>query len=72
MKIRLLTDGGYNGMENVKFPVIVTGFPYGSPENCMFVYVLSDELLRIGKTTAIEGEYPFALGTECEIVEDDI
>lgn len=48
MKIKLLNDGGYGDMDNVKFPVVVDGI-----KNVAF-FVKASELYRVG---ANEGEF---------------
>lgn len=76
LKVRLLNDGGYGDMENVKFPVIVEGMYL---ENDLYG-VSGSELLRVGAFKFNqEGDelwdpdyrYNFKIGTECEVVEDD-
>lgn len=71
MKIRLLNNGGYAGMENVIFPVEVDAMIRIS--NCL---VSNDELRRIGVDMLqfIDPDdpwWPFRLENgECEVVEE--
>lgn len=71
MLVKLLNDGGYGDMENVKFPVVVDGVDYKG-QGCD---VLGSELIRVGVTVAEHGWdqdycYYFYYGTECEVVNE--
>lgn len=67
MKVKLLNDGGYGDMENVKFPVIVEGFYDGAG-----IDVPVNELNKHSAELAIDGFLYFSLlEGECEVVEDD-
>lgn len=69
MKIKLLNDGGYGDMENVKFPVEVEAEPWGNDG----FDVDGAELLRVGATEAewcAAEVYYFSASTgECEVLE---
>lgn len=68
MKIKLLNDGGYNELRDVKFPV-VDGFEYDGIDHC--VGVDGDELLRIGGDDCLRDyDLAFLIGEECEIVDE--
>lgn len=69
MKIKLLTDGGYNKLKNVKFPIEVAGFRYEGLSHC--VGVDGNELLRIGGDDSLpDYDLAFLIGEECEIVDE--
>lgn len=52
VKARLLTDGGYDGMKGVKFPVEVEAVLF---DNLRYIEVPMSELLRIGYDTVAGG-----------------
>lgn len=45
-KYRLLNNGGYVGLEDVEFPVEVTGFP--DPDYDHLICVLGETLIKLG------------------------
>lgn len=55
MKVRLLSDGGHEGLVDVKFPVIVNGFSHEFCEGAVTVSL--QEINRIG------GDDVFLAGT---------
>ncbi len=72
MKVKLLNDGGYAGLENISFPVIaevnnhyVSGFD-----------VAGSELIRIGgdgEHLNINFDYYFSVSCgECEVINEQI
>lgn len=70
-KIKLLNDGGYESLKNVKFPVVVNGFEYDGLEHC--VGVMGNELLLIGadKDAMYDSvDLSFLIGEECEIADE--
>lgn len=73
LKVKLLKDGGYGDMENVKFPVIVEGEDFEG-QGCD---ILGIELIRVGATYDNREvwdpnfKYHFYYGNECEVIEDD-
>ena len=68
LKIKLLNDGGYGDMENVKFPVIVEGEKWGHRG----FDVLVSELNKHGAKLTGEGFLYFSLlQGECEVIKDD-
>lgn len=71
MKIKLLNDGGYKALKDVKFPVVVDGFEYDDSEHC--VGITGRELLRIGADKDVmydSVDLAFLIGEECEIVDE--
>lgn len=69
LKVKLLNDGGYGDMENVKFPVIVEGTMWSDRG----IDVKVSELNKHG-AEFIDGdeEYYFSLlQGECEVIKDD-
>lgn len=68
MRVRLLNDGGYGDMENVKFPAEVEA----EKTNCCFE-VRASELYRIGATHGEFGEmdyyWRFLEGDDAETIE---
>lgn len=71
MKIKLLNDGGYESLKDVKFPVLVEGFRYEGLKHA--VGVKGGELLRIGGNGELVYEpcdLSFLIGEECEIVDE--
>lgn len=71
MKIKLLNDGGYESLKEVKFPVVVNGFEYDDLEHC--VGVMGNDLLRIGADDELmydSVDLAFLIGEECEIVDE--
>lgn len=71
MKIKLLNDGGYAELKDVKFPVVVDGFEYDGLEHC--VGVMGSELLRIGADDEFmydAADLSFLVGEECEFVDE--
>lgn len=72
LKVRLLNDGGYGDMENVKFPVIVDGADYHG----VGCNVLGANLVKVGASNEhdvwdIDYEYLFLYGTECEVIDEE-
>lgn len=76
MKIKLLNDGGYNGMEDIEFPIVVNAIKNKKYNNLYGVY--GSDLMSIGaKEFCSEGSecfdknylYHFELGVECEVIE---
>lgn len=71
MKIKLLNDGGYKALKDVKFPIVVSGFRYGEIKHA--VGVARQELILAG---ADEDKLydslnlAFLIGEECEIVDE--
>ncbi|QZA71181.1 hypothetical protein AH01_63 [Pantoea phage AH01] len=67
MKIRLLNNDGFGGLENVKFPVEVDGQPW---QNCGYDVVSSD-LLPFGADPELWGDEALAFwhNHEVEVVE---
>ena len=69
MKIKLLNDGGYGDIENVKFPVEVEAEPWSNDG----FDVLGAELIRVGATAvewnACEVYYFSSFHGECEVVK---
>lgn len=63
MKIKLLNDGGYGDMENVKFPVIVTAEGDGS-----IFLVTAHELYRVGANNGQFDDLP-AWAFACDEIE---
>lgn len=67
MKVKLLNDGGYGDMVNVKFPVVV------SAQMCAgFVTVTKEELYRVGaepEAFDVISRYAFLIGEHAEVVE---
>lgn len=53
MKIKLLNNGGYKSLENVKFPVVVNGFR--DPNNPSLVFVEKSEMVKIGADMKLKG-----------------
>lgn len=71
MKVRLLNDGGYGDMENVKFPVIVDGF-YDDLYGGAVIDVPVSELNKRGAKLMVDGFLYFSVVQgECEVVEDE-
>lgn len=71
MKIKLLNDGGYKELKDVKFPVLVDGFRYEGLRHT--VGVMGAELIRIGGDKDglyDEVDLAFLIGEECEIVDE--
>lgn len=70
VKVRLLNDGGYGDMENVKFPVIVDGFHdnlYGSA----VINVHVSELNKCGAKLMVDGFLYFSVVQgECEVINE--
>ena len=71
LKVKLLNDGGYGDMENVKFPVIVEGEDFEG-QGCD---VLGSELIRIGAGNDNDVwdpdyRYHFYYGKECEVINE--
>lgn len=72
LKVKLLNDGGYGDMENVKFPVIVEGEDF---EGEGFL-VSGSELIRVGASNDNDVwdpnyKYFFYNIRECEVIKDD-
>lgn len=71
LKVKLLNDGGFSDMENVKFPVIVEGVDLEG-QGCG---IKGSEIIRIGadnsKQWDDDSRYFFDYDGECEVVEDD-
>lgn len=69
MKIKLLNDGGYKELKDVKYPVVVDGFEYEGLDHC--VGVDGNELLRIcGDDCLKDYDLAFLVGLECEIIHE--
>lgn len=71
LKVKLLNDGGYGGMENVKFPVIVDGIDIDGA-GCG---IKGNEIIRIGADNGKQWDddfrYFFDYDGECEVIEDE-
>lgn len=70
LKVRLLNDGGYADMENVKFPVIAYGHVYDDD----FCVVFGNELVKAAwreKACVANFRYFFEHGTECEVINEE-
>lgn len=65
MKVRLINDGGYYCMNEVKFPVIVDAKYF----NKKVVDVSVAELRRVGAKGEILSKLSFIVGRECEVIE---
>lgn len=67
LKVKLLNDGGYGGMGNVKFPITVNAVSWGSG-----VDVSSNQLNKHGATLSTHGYLYFSLlEGEYEVIKDD-
>lgn len=68
LKVKLLSDGDYGGMDNVNFPVIVEGFYVG-----VGIGILGAELINLGaEFIDADEEYYFSLlSGECEVVDEE-
>lgn len=72
MLVKLLNDGGFGDMENVKFPVVVEGVDYEG-HGCT---ILGRELVRAGASNEnynvwdLDYSYYFNYGTACEAVNE--
>lgn len=68
LKVKLLNDGGYGDMENVKFPVIVEGEDFVG-QGCN---ILGSELVRVGADGCwnLAHKYHFFYGSECEVINE--
>lgn len=69
MKIKLLNDGGYGGMSNIKFPVIVDVDAVYGPWTVLGFEIPLSELSRIGFTLGNESLYFSLISGECEVLE---
>lgn len=72
LKVKLLNDGGYGDMENVKFPVIVEGEDFEG-QGCD---ILGSELIRVGAIAKCRWnpdffKYYFFYGDECEVIDEE-
>lgn len=71
LKVKLLNDGGHEGLENVKFSVIVDGFHddlYGGA----VIDVHVSELNKRGAKLMVDGFLYFSVVQgECEVIEDE-
>ena len=71
LKVKLLNDGGYSNMGNVKFPVIVEGEDYNG-QGCD---MLGSELVRVGASADdgwdLNWKYHFYYGSECEVIDEE-
>lgn len=72
LKIKLLNDGGYGDMENVKFPVIVEAEDFEG-KGCD---ILGSELIRVGANNdndVWDHDYPyhFHYGKDCEVIDEE-
>lgn len=68
VKVRLLNDGGYFGMESVSFPAEVIGEIEGAG-----VKVTGEELIKIEACSDAfypDFSYTFTLCDECEVIHD--
>ncbi|MER5062797.1 hypothetical protein KDV25_06550 [Morganella morganii] len=76
MKVKLLNDGDYGDMENVSFPVIVSGRYYDMGNE--LIMVTGSELIRLAGNHNKEDpfdpdyEYAFYVGIECEVINEQI
>lgn len=69
MKIKLLCNGSYGGMENVKFPVVVESVLSVSELHG----VTGRELISLGANPDCFSPdilYNFIIGDECEVIEE--
>lgn len=68
MKIKLLCNGGYGGMENVKFPVVVESMLSGSELHG----VTGRELISLGANPDwFSTDFLYNFNTdECEVIEE--
>lgn len=69
MKVKLLNDGGYGDMENVRFPVEIDARPGA---NSGYVLITRDELYRVGATAEkfdVISRYAFLTGDHVEMPE---
>lgn len=70
MKVKLLNNSVYDGMENVKFPVIVEGVCYEG----LGVDVLGSELISAGASNdCFDEEYTYYFSLikgKCEVIEE--
>jgi hypothetical protein len=74
MKIKLLNDGGYRGLEGVKFPVIVDAIKHEKMN--VSLHVPDSEMSRISngvfnkKTVdSTFAGWPFTIHYDCEVIE---
>lgn len=62
LKVKLLNDGGYLGLQHVKFPIVVDATKMDG--NTVWVdlsgFKYFDDL-----------GYPFTVGTECEVINEE-
>ena len=74
MKIILLNDGGFGGMENVEFPVVVdVRTEAKSNDEVIGFTVLTSQLYDVGATPRHDDPYELyfsLLMGECELVEE--
>ena len=71
MKVRLLSGGGYVGMESVKFPVVVDAALCRIDGRSCYCEVLGSELVKVGALPDVwlpYSQYAFA-EDECEVAE---
>lgn len=72
LKVKLLNDGGYGYMENVKFPVVVEGEDFEG-QGCD---ISGSELIRVGTNNeddVLDPDYTyhFYYGKECEVIDEE-
>lgn len=77
MKVKLLNDGGYGFMGEVRFPVIVSG-RYCNYDGNILIEVAGSELISLTGNSNKEDpfnpdcEYAFYVGIECEVINEQI
>lgn len=66
-KVKLLNEGGYDGFDNVRFPVIAAAFRVAGSS---MIYVSGAELIRVGidPTTVDEDEAYCFFSFEVEVL----
>lgn len=65
VKVKLLTSGDYDSLNMIELPVVVDG--YTNDEGDELAFVRASTLKKI-VNTAYGSDYPFFIGSECEIV----
>ena len=70
MRVRLITDGGYNCMQDVEVPVEVEAVVDNVCGD--LIHVTSKELVRIGAKGRSEDDSDlcFEIDTECEVLSE--
>lgn len=62
LKVKLLNDGGYCGLNHVNFPIVVDATKIGG--NTAWVDLSGFKYFdNLG--------YPFAIGSECEVIDEE-